>query len=135
MRFAPRYGLRSVGALLAVHAVHAALLLWPSLVLGLIRDSAWKTGLFALGIVGAAILESGCLPEPDGAASSRIHDSCALRVARWVGLCLLLVFWLAQAEAATRPTNGESMQLAGMGLLAWGVFLRLQAIRRWELIL
>lgn len=122
--FVARAGCLAVG-----HAMHAGLLLWPTLVFAGLRGMGWSAGSFGLGIIGSAVLESLCAPGECDVREPGIRDRVALRVARWVGLGLLVLFWSAQIESLAGGSRSIGMQGTGGALLVAGTLLRIQAIR------
>ena len=97
-------------SLVVLHAVHVLVLLLPTLVLAGAQGVSGGTFWFACAITLAAILECLALPQPTRVTS--VHDRLALRVALFVGLCLLLFFWLAQIERILYQTNCFPFQIS-----------------------
>lgn len=115
--------------LVLAHAFHLLVLLLPTLVAAGDAIRWWSIGCFALGIVSAAVLEGFFVSQDGPVHGVRVHDRMALRVAQCVGVCLLVLFWMAQIESQARGEAFLLVQVAGGLLLAIGIMLRIQAIR------
>ncbi len=126
--------------LVAGHAVHALVLLLPSLMLARIWELPFDVLLLAGVIVASAFLESRWTPvEGSGKLPALLmtrtrnnrqaSDPLAIRVAWLVGVTLLGLFWAAQIERSLgiAPIDPAWQLLGGLALLA-GCGLRLSAI-------
>lgn len=118
---------------LTAHAVHACLLLLPSLLRSLVsgpvivRDSALM--VFGLSIVLAGIIEGAAVVAPGQPSPIPTRDSCAMRVAAFVGMALLMVFWSAQLEHFRTGSQVPGVAPIGAVMLTCGITLRFLAIR------
>jgi protein-S-isoprenylcysteine O-methyltransferase Ste14 len=118
-----------VGCPLIVHVVHVLVLLLPTFMLAGPLGIEWATGFFACVITAAALLESSFVPRQRGVRNAMIRDKQALRVARFVGLYLLAVFWFAQIERHLHGRSVPAMQIVGALFVVVGIALRVGAIR------
>ncbi len=116
----------------AVHVVHLAILLLPSLALRspseLANDARLVAFAFALAI--SAWLESRFSVTASGEPrSNRQKDVAALNVAAFVGATLLVGLWIAQVEHHLKPDRPGWLSMAGACLAVTGIVLRITAIR------
>ena len=109
------------------HAAHLLLLLSPTWWLAGWAGIDAGLAIFAAAVLFAGILESEAARKNLGENRSTAEDLVAIRVARWVGVGLLLTFWLAQWERLQHPA-GWLGPFAGGLLFSAGVFLRVAAI-------
>lgn len=121
--------IRRAGSLLLVHAVHGIVLLSPTLMLAGPRGIGWATGCFAIGITAAAVMESLFVRQQFQVSNVTVRDKLAVRVAQFVGMCLLAVFWLAQIERIAHGRSPLTMHATGASFLVIGIVLRIAAIR------
>lgn len=110
------------------HMIHVVVLLWPTLVLAGPAGFGIPVAVFAVCVLLAAWIESVALTSP--ARVERTCDVPAIRVAQTVGICLLLVLWIAQFEHHLHFEEPTAwLPLAGVLSVALGTLLRVAAIR------
>lgn len=121
--------LRDASCSLLAHLVHLFALLLPSFIIA--GGNAWNgaTGFFAFGIVAAAILDGRFVPQDCHIRSVTVCDKPAMRVAQFVGIYMLVVFWMAQIESLVRGETFLILHVVGGLSLVVGITLRVQAIR------
>ena len=112
-----------------VHVLHVAILLLPTLVLAGPLAVGWTTTCFALAITAAAILEGALVHREFHVRTVTTADNPAMRMACFVGICLLVLFWVAQIERLTFEVPAPAISVIGIFLVVCGILLRGVAIR------
>lgn len=117
-------------AYVSLQLLHTAVVMLPSIVLQLagVGSADRRLLCFAALVVVAAAAEgivAGRHAEPP---IGNPRDPRALTVARFVGVFLLLSFWIAQLEYFLVPSGFDLLVVAGTTVAAAGIALRICAI-------
>lgn len=119
---------RGAGVVTA-QVVHVPLLLLPTFLLSGPRGMEWSTICLALAVVMAAVLEGLFVTQRFVTPDDEVHDHVAVKVACFVGICLLGIFWSSQVEQFIQGSRSLPLHCTGGALLLVGIALRMLAIQ------
>ena len=111
------------------HAIHAIVLLLPTLLFCGRNGFDFAICLFALGVVLSACVESNSVAPYFEPCGGQVCDSLALWVCAATGAGILLMLWVAQIEHAFVRHPSVLEIAVGAALLILGTTMRIVAIR------
>ncbi len=116
---------RDLAKVIAGHVLHLVIVLLPTLILYGAAAGQSSVLLFAALIIAAGLIESMLVTPPEHESN---RDTQALKVAAFVGITMLIVFWGAQAEFWIIQRRSLALCACGAGMVITGIFLRASAI-------